>query len=245
MIFQDPYGSLDPRQNVRGIVSEPLILFGEMTDQEKHNKAISVLEKVGLSPNDISKFPHEFSGGQRQRIAIARALITRPALIVADEPVSALDMSVQAQVLNLMMDLKDEHGLAYLFISHDLSIVRQVTSKIAVMYAGKIIETGLTEDLFKKPLHPYTFALLDSTPKPDPFRKVRKRKILTTPNHENFILRNKSKSGCSYANHCPFVEEKCRIEIPSLKNLKKELSNEIQYNTSITSHKVACYKPLN
>jgi len=245
MIFQDPYGSLDPRQNVGNIVSEPLTLFGEMTLQEKLNKAITVLEKVGLSPNDISKFPHEFSGGQRQRIAIARALITKPALIVADEPVSALDVSVQAQVLNLMMDLRDEHGLAYLFISHDLSIVRQVTTRIAVMYAGKIIETGSTENLFKRPLHPYTSSLLEAIPKPYPLRKDKNRKTLINPNHENIILRNKPKIGCSYANHCPHVEEKCKYEFPPLQNSTKSFSNGTQYNSSIKSHKVACYKPLN
>ena len=158
MIFQDPYGSLDPRQSVGKIVAEPLSLLEEMAPEKRSEMVAEALDNVGLSPNDAVKFPHEFSGGQRQRIAIARALITRPALIVADEPVSALDVSVQAQVLNLMMDLRDRHGLAYLFISHDLSIVRHMTTKVAVMYAGRIVEQGVTQTLFDHAQHPYTRA---------------------------------------------------------------------------------------
>ena len=171
MVFQDPYGSLDPRHSVSQIVSEPLTLLGEVTLKIQQHQVAEALENVGLSPADANKFPHEFSGGQRQRIAIARALITRPSLIVADEPVSALDVSVQAQVLNLMMDLREQHGLAYLFISHDLSIVRHMTTNVAVMYAGRIVETGPTETLFDHAQHPYTRALLEAVPRPDPSRK--------------------------------------------------------------------------
>jgi ABC-type oligopeptide transport system ATPase subunit len=175
MVFQDPYGSLDPRHKVARIVAEPLALTGSATRTERRARIHQALASVGLRADDADKYPHEFSGGQRQRIALARALITRPDLIVADEPVSALDVSVQAQVLNLMMDLQARHGLAYLFISHDLSVVRHVTDRVAVMQDGRIVEQGPTGKVLRAPTHPYTRALLDAVPLagPDHYRRTR------------------------------------------------------------------------
>ncbi|MCH2266748.1 MAG: ATP-binding cassette domain-containing protein [SAR324 cluster bacterium] len=243
MIFQDPYGSLDPRQSVGKIVAEPLSLLGKMTHEKRSEMVAEALDNVGLSPNDAVKFPHEFSGGQRQRIAIARALITRPALIVADEPVSALDVSVQAQVLNLMMDLRDRHGLAYLFISHDLSIVRHMTTKVAVMYAGRIVEQGPTQKLFDHAQHPYTRALLAAVPRPDPTRKPQKRAINSLPNMLNYNLETETGRGCAYASRCPLVEDKCRNSSPELQNIQAGALAGFENNPQEIDHKVACYKP--
>jgi ABC-type glutathione transport system ATPase component len=168
MVFQDPYGSLDPRQTVERIVTEPLGAQGGVTREEQHSRASEVLQAVGLRANDLRKYPHEFSGGQRQRIAIARALITRPRLIVADEPVSALDVSVQAQVLNLMQDLQAEFGITYMLISHDLAVVHHLCEDVAVLWQGRIVEQGPPERLFAAPEHPYTRTLLAAVPEPEP-----------------------------------------------------------------------------
>ncbi|HYD77273.1 ATP-binding cassette domain-containing protein [Ramlibacter sp.] len=170
MVFQDPYGSLDPRQTVERIVAEPLSAQGGTTAAERRERAAEVLASVGLRPNDLGKYPHEFSGGQRQRIAIARALITRPKLIVADEPVSALDVSVQAQVLNLMQDLQQQFGVTYMLISHDLAVVNHLCDDVAVLWQGRIVEQGPPEKLFHAAEHPYTQALLDAVPKAEPPR---------------------------------------------------------------------------
>ena len=167
MVFQDPYGSLDPRQTIARVVSEPLAAQGASRD-EQHERAALVIASVGLRATDLSKYPHEFSGGQRQRIAIARALITRPRLIVADEPVSALDVSVQAQVLNLMQDLRAEFGITYMLISHDLAVVQHLCEDVAVLHDGAIVEQGPPERLFREPRHPYTRALLDAVPLASP-----------------------------------------------------------------------------
>ena len=170
MVFQDPYGSLDPRQTVERIVTEPLAAQGGVDSQERHRRAAEVLDSVGLRRNDLGKYPHEFSGGQRQRIAIARALVTRPRLIVADEPVSALDVSVQAQVLNLMQDLQAEFGITYMLISHDLAVVHHLCEDVAVLWQGRIVEQGPPERLFTAAEHPYTRALLEAVPKAEPPR---------------------------------------------------------------------------
>ena len=240
MVFQDPYGSLDPRLSVGKIVSEPLTLFGEVSPKTHQDLVAEALENVGLSPSETNKYPHEFSGGQRQRIAIARALISRPALIVADEPVSALDVSVQAQVLNLMMDLRDQHGLAYLFISHDLNIVRHMTTNVGVMYAGKIIESGPTATIFENSKHPYTRALIEAVPRPDPYRKQILRSKKSIP-YQGF---SEPEGGCSYASRCQIAEDKCRLKTPKLVPIKNGTTeDDCNKNTDIV-HQVACYKPL-
>jgi ABC-type glutathione transport system ATPase component len=168
MVFQDPYGSLDPRQTVERIVGEPLAAQGGTSREEQHRRASEALQAVGLRPNDLRKYPHEFSGGQRQRIAIARALITRPRLIVADEPVSALDVSVQAQVLNLMQDLQTGFGITYMLISHDLAVVQHLCEDVAVLWQGRIVEQGPPERLFAQPQHAYTRTLVEAVPEPEP-----------------------------------------------------------------------------
>jgi peptide/nickel transport system ATP-binding protein len=212
MVFQDPYGSLDPRQNVARVVAEPLAAIGQgraATD----SLVAEVLESVGLRRADGAKYPHEFSGGQRQRIAIARALITRPLLIVADEPVSALDVSVQAQVLNLLRDLAERHGVTYLLISHDLAVVDYVTARLAVMYRGAIVEMGPTAAILAAPLHPYTKALKDAVPDLVPGRRRSRRVMAAPPAIEN------GGPGCPYAARCPLAEPICRAEMPVLREV--------------------------
>jgi ABC-type oligopeptide transport system ATPase subunit len=174
MVFQDPYGSLDPRQTVERIVTEPLSMLGKVSRADQRQQAAEVLASVGLRPNDLDKYPHEFSGGQRQRVAIARALITRPQLIVADEPVSALDVSVQAQVLNLMHDLQQQFGVTYLLISHDLAVVNHLCDEVAVMHQGRIVEQGAPHTLFRNPSHPYTQALVHAVPQVGPSTRPRR-----------------------------------------------------------------------
>jgi ABC-type glutathione transport system ATPase component len=177
MVFQDPYGSLDPRQTIGRIVAEPLAAQGDASSGERRERTAAALDSVGLRAGDLGKYPHEFSGGQRQRIAIARALITRPRLIVADEPVSALDVSVQAQVLNLLHDLQDEFGITYMLISHDLAVVHHLCDEVAVLWQGRIVEQGPPERLFRAAEHPYTRALLEAVPKAEPSLTASRRMI--------------------------------------------------------------------
>jgi len=211
IIFQDPYSSLDPRMKVDAIITEPLRAAGRLTRRQQQDTAAELLEKVGLHKADLDKYPHEFSGGQRQRIGIARALCVRPELIVADEPVSALDVSIQAQVINLMQDLKDEFNLAYLFISHDLSVVEHICDRIAVMYIGKIIELATTEKFSQAPRHPYTRALLQAVPLPDPHRRTEPLTIKgDVPNPID------PPKGCSFHPRCPFKFDRCSLETPPL-----------------------------
>ena len=213
MIFQDPYSSLNSRLSVKQIVSEPLEIHNsEMSAAEVNDKVLWLLEKVGLQPEYSSRFPHEFSGGQRQRIGIARALATNPELIICDEPVSALDVSVQAQVINLMEDLRDEFGISYLFIAHDLSVVHHISKRIGVMYLGNMVEVGEADDVYFKPKHPYSKALLSSVPNPDPKQKGKKRIVLSgdIPNPLN------KPSGCSFRTRCPIAQESCSLSIPEL-----------------------------
>lgn len=181
MVFQDPYGSLDPRQTVERIITEPLQAQHETSRAEQRERAIAVLQQVGLRPQDVDKYPHEFSGGQRQRIAIARALITKPKLIVADEPVSALDVSVQAQVLNLMQDLQTEFGITYMLISHDLAVINHLCDEVVVLYKGEIVERGTPAQLFQHAQHPYTQKLVSAVPQVRPRRRVAHTQAVTVP----------------------------------------------------------------
>ena len=181
MIFQDPIASLDPRMTVREIVSEGLLINGEKDKKRIDEQVFSVLEKVGLSKEHADRYPHEFSGGQRQRIGIARAVVMRPEMIIADEPISALDVSVQAQVINLLNQLREEFGLTVLFIAHDLSVVKYFSDRIAVMYAGKIVELASSDELFKRPLHPYTQSLLSAIPLPDPYQEKKRVRLTYNP----------------------------------------------------------------
>lgn len=208
MIFQDPYGSLDPRQTVARIVAEPLTALGGVDRAEQRARVAAVLKQVGLRDADMDKYPHEFSGGQRQRIAIARALITQPKLIVADEPVSALDVSVQAQVLNLLEDLQDEFGLSYVLISHDLAVVEYLCDEIAVIYLGRIVEQGTPEDLFNHSAHPYTRALLEAVPRLRLGRERRRRGA------QVIASQSEGSTGCAYAGRCPFADAHCRTVEP-------------------------------
>jgi peptide/nickel transport system ATP-binding protein len=223
MIFQDPYGSLDPRQRVEKIVAEPLAALGGATGAERRARVRASLEAVGLKASDASKHPHEFSGGQRQRIAIARALITRPRLVVADEPVSALDVSVQAQTLNLMSDLEREAGVTFLLISHDLAVVAHICETTAVMYRGRIVEIGETAAMFANPAHPYTRELVDATPRLD--QPTRAPLAPTNGGPE-------AAEGCPYASRCAFARPRCREEAPRLET------------KGGGSRKVACHFPL-
>ena len=210
MVFQDPYGSLNPRKNILGIVAEPLDTLKEkLSFAEKKKRVAQILSEVGLNATDTDKFPHEFSGGQRQRIAIARALITRPSLIVADESVSALDVSVQAQVLNLMMDLQEKYNLTYMFISHDLSVVEYVTDQVAVIYMGKIVEQGTTKALFHRPLHPYTQTLLRAVPDVNPLNKKQKNKPVIP-------LFEKTDKSCPFLDRCNKATKTCVNNVPKL-----------------------------
>lgn len=211
IIFQDPYSSLDPRMKVDAIITEPLRAIQRLTRQHQQEAAADLLKKVGLQKADLDKYPHEFSGGQRQRIGIARALCVRPELIVADEPVSALDVSIQAQVINLMQDLKDEFNLAYVFISHDLSVVAHICDRIAVMYLGKIVELAVTGDFSRRPRHPYTRALLQAVPLPDPHRRT---KPLSMEGDVPSPI--DPPAGCSFHPRCPHKFDRCALEIPPL-----------------------------
>ena len=213
MIFQDPYGSLNPRQTVGSIISQPLRNFGIGSHKEQETKVFEAMRECGLNPNWASRYPHEFSGGQRQRIGIARALVLRPTFIVADEPVSALDVSIQAQIVNLLEDLQQKHKLTYLFIAHDLSVVRHLSDRVAIMYLGKVVEIAPSGDLYAKPLHPYTKALLSSVPVPDPDVEAAREDILVEgePPSPTAIP-----SGCRYHPRCPIARPICSTEEPPL-----------------------------
>lgn len=223
IIYQDPFGSLDPRMTVKKTIMEPMEVHKIGTKKEREERVIELMEKVGLSPDYKNRYPHEFSGGQRQRIGIARALATNPEFIVADEPVSALDVSIQAQIINLLKDLQKEFGLTLLFISHDLSVVKHISNRVAVMYLGKIVEIAKKKELFDNPKHPYTLALLSAIPIPNP--KAKKKEIILQGDLPSPI---NPPNGCRFHTRCPFVKPICKEEEPVL----KEVGNE---------HFVACH----
>lgn len=222
MIFQDTYSSLDPRMTVGAAIAEPLIIHGIGNRRDRKERVEALMGKVGLKPEMASRYPHEFSGGQRQRIGIARALALHPALIVADEPVSALDVSIQAQVLNLMLDLQRELGLSYLFISHDLAVVRHVSDRIAVMYLGRIVETADSRAVFRRPLHPYTDALLAAAPsgKRQGGSRIVRGEVPDPADPP---------SGCAFHPRCPHAVERCRVEAPVLREISE-------------GHRAACHR---
>jgi oligopeptide/dipeptide ABC transporter ATP-binding protein len=223
MIFQDPFSSLNPRMMVGDIIAEPMLVNGIGTPESRRARVEELLALVKLPKAYMNRFPHAFSGGQRQRIGIARALALNPSLVVADEPVSALDVSVQAQIVNLMLELQERLGLSYLFVAHDLSVVKHMSDRVAVMYVGKIVEEAPTEALFKTPRHPYTEALLSAVPKPDPKRRS-----------ERIILRGEVAdpanvpSGCAFHPRCRYATEQCKIEWPEMRRLA-------------SGHSVACH----
>jgi oligopeptide/dipeptide ABC transporter ATP-binding protein len=211
IVFQDPYGSLNPRMRVEAIVGEGLLIHRIGTRAERRAKVRELLDLVGLSPEAATRYPHEFSGGQRQRIGIARALSLRPKFIVCDEAVSALDVSIQAQVINLLMDLREQFGLAYLFVAHDLSVVKHVSDRVAVMYVGRIVEVADTERLFTTPRHPYTEALLSAVPKPDP--RLRTQRIVLEGDVADAA---NPPPGCYFHPRCSYAVPACRVETPRL-----------------------------
>ncbi len=223
IIFQDPYSSLNPRKTVGSIIEEPLLIHKIGSRKEREERVVHLMEVVGLRPEQINRYPHEFSGGQRQRIGIARALALNPKLIIADEPVSALDVSIQAQVLNLLEDLQEEFHLTYLFIAHDLSVVEHVSDRVAVMHLGRIAELAMSEDLYRNPKHPYTQALLSANPIPDP--TVQRKRILLSGEVPSPI---DPPPGCNFHTRCPYQFEPCPREAPPLKEIEP-------------GHWVACY----
>lgn len=225
IVFQNPYGSLNPRQKIGTILEEPLKLNSNLDAKTRRKRAEEAMERVGLRPEHYERYPHMFSGGQRQRIAIARALMLQPRVIVLDEPVSALDLSIQAQVLNILADLQDELGLAYLFISHDLSVVRHIADDVMVMYLGKVVEAGPAQAIFDSPRHPYTAALLSATPMADPKRK--KKRIMLTGELPSPL---DPPPGCTFHPRCQHATEICRSQVPVLDD------------GSATA--VACFHPL-
>lgn len=214
IVFQDPFASLNPRHTVKRILEEPLIVHNFGTKAERRDKIYQLLETVGLHRDHARRYPHQFSGGQRQRIGIARALSLNPKLIVADEPVSALDVSIQAQVLNLMEDLQEQFGLTYIFISHDLSVVRHISDRVGVMYLGVIVELADKDELYKNPIHPYTQALLSAVPEPDP--DIKKERILLTGDVPSPA---KPPSGCKFHTRCQYKMDVCEEESPEFKDV--------------------------
>lgn len=226
MIFQDPYASLDPRMNVEDIIAEPLDIYGTLKGKERRDRVIELLELVGLSAEHSQRFPHEFSGGQRQRIGIARALALRPKFIICDEPISALDVSIQAQIVNLLKNVQEQFGLTLLFIAHDLSMVRYISDRVGVMYLGKLMELAESEPLYENPLHPYTKALLSAIPIADPDLQRQRQRIQLEGDVPSPI---DPKPGCRFVDRCPYGDDSCRGKDPILQEI-------------LPGHFVACHK---
>jgi peptide/nickel transport system ATP-binding protein len=224
MIFQDPFTSLNPRMTLLDLVGEPLLVHGMKSRRDREERVAELLRRVGLRPEYMRRFPHAFSGGERQRIGIARALALHPRLVVADEPVSALDVSVQAQILNLLVDLQADFRLTYLFVAHDLSVIRHISNRVAVMYVGRIVELAETDDLFSAPKHPYTAALLSAVPEPDP--RARARRIVLQGEVANPAA---PPGGCYFHPRCPYAIEVCRTQTPA-------------WRESTHAHFVACHR---
>ncbi|MCL5073450.1 MAG: dipeptide ABC transporter ATP-binding protein [Actinobacteria bacterium] len=234
IIFQDPYASLSPRMTIGDIISEPMEIHRIGDKGSRIKRVKKLLKVVGLNPEHVNRYPHMFSGGQRQRVGVARALALTPSIVLCDEPVSALDVSVQAQILNLMTSLQKEFNLTYLFIAHDLSVVKHVSNRVAVMYLGKIVEIAKSEDLYKKPLHPYTMGLLSAVPIPDPRIERQRKRIIIQGDIPSPI---NPPSGCPFHPRCPNAEEICSIKEPQLKN----------YSLNADEHLAACFfagKPI-
>ncbi len=219
MIFQDPYSSLNPRLTVGQIVEEPLLIHTDLNRTDREAKVKALLERVGLGGEQAARYPHEFSGGQRQRIGIARALASEPEIIVADEPVSALDVSIQAQIINLLARLRRERSLSYVFIAHDLSVVRHISDRVAVMYLGKIVEIAPENEIYESPKHPYTKALLSAIPIPDPAIEAKRERIILEGDVPSPSV---VREGCDFASRCPEVMDECRTKVPELRRVGAE-----------------------
>lgn len=221
MIFQDPYASLNPRMTIGEIIKEPMVIHNLYdTDAQREEKVVELLQTVGLKPDHIRRYPHEFSGGQRQRISIARTLSLNPKFIVGDEPISALDVSIQAQIINLLKQIQEETGISYLFIAHDLSMVKHISDRIAVMYLGHIVEVGNSKEIYTNPMHPYSAALLSAVPIPDPIKGKSKKRVplegeIPSPIHPP--------EGCPFCTRCPVAEHRCHSEAPELKEVEGRL----------------------